>query len=76
MKIIGTVAIVFIAKDISIDDLSVQLALAFSVPVKEEQEEHEETPNEIDDDKDQPPAPQTGKGGKPKRVLTRRESLQ
>ena len=67
------------AKDVSVDDLSVQLALAFSadapIPVKEEPKEPEETPKK-NDDTEQPSIPKEGHDKKPKRVLTRRESLQ
>ena len=55
-----------LSEEVAVDDLSVQLALAFGgdIPVKDVGEGHKDT---VD-------APK-GSGGKKKRVLTRRETL-
>ena len=78
-----------LSEEVAVDDLSVQLALAFSgdIPVKEEpmddgnvgeesgeRSEKADTPEQSDGQSDTLNAP-TGSGAKKKRVLTRRETL-
>ena len=64
-----------LSEEVAVDDLSVQLALAFGgdIPVKEEPMDGDHTGGESGgrSDKDTP----TGSGAKKKRVLTRRETL-
>ena len=75
----------FLTKDVAVDDLSVQLALAFGglqaepdIPVKTEDEDDEGEQPEDDQypfaDDDQPPPNQKGRKALRIRILTRRDS--